>query len=148
MKYFLLLILTVLTSCSLMDIFFGPYDKNKYCSQVSMDILKKARENFEIPKKSINDAIVNFYYENDEKFEKCFKDYTVSKVKARHYCTVVKLKKRKKKNKILYIGVDNLVHGVQTELRECIEKEIENIKNLELGEYNIVSVHFPLLIKK
>lgn len=143
-----ILIVFLISSCAVTDSLFGPYKDYDYCSGMSMDEIKRSRKNFEIPRKTNMEEIVEFFYEKDENLNKCFKKYTVSKVKSRYYCTVVTMTQIRDKNSISYISIDNKNDGLNPMLRSCLEDEIEKIKNKKLTSYEVITFHYPLKLSK
>ncbi len=145
MKYCLFLFLF---SCSIIDIAFGPYTKEKYCSGISLQELDTARKRQEMPKKSSYESVVNYFYQNEDALNECFKRYTVKKIKKRYYCVVLTLEKTLQSNKLLYIAVDNIQDGADPNLVQCLEDNIKNITKESLGLYDRFSLHYQLVLKQ
>ncbi len=142
------LLFASLFSCAVTETLFGPYSKEKYCSGQTLDEMKKSKENFEMASRSSHRDLSEFLYQSQNELNSCFKKYTVSKVKSRYYCVVVKLRKREKFNKIRYIAVDNKQDGVSSDLLSCLEHKLAQVENVKLGLYIDLTFHYPLKLSR
>jgi hypothetical protein len=147
MRILILLSLT-LYSCSLWDQAFGPYDKNSYCSGITLSEMQKGDLNQENPKKSNHEKMMSFFLSKEEDLNRCFKLFTVDRVEKRHYCVVMRVTKKGNRNKIRYLAIDNMRQGVSTQLRDCLETEINRIKKHDLGSFQRLTLHYALKLEK